>query len=48
MAAEAARQLGGFDQACELLAGDLPADYAHAATRIRDLVEQRDTLVRQL
>ena len=23
-------------------------DYAHAATRIRDLAEQRDTLVRQL
>jgi len=48
MAAEAARQLGDFAHACELLAGDLPADYAQAATRIRDLAEQSDTLVRQL
>ncbi len=48
MAAEVARQLGDFARACELLAGELPVDYAHAATRIRDLAEQRDTLVRQL
>lgn len=48
MAAEAARNIGDFDQSLSLLEKAFPESHAKAAAQIRELATQRDRIVRQL
>jgi len=48
MKAEALRELGGFDEAENLLAGGVPDDYAVLAAFLRELVAKKDTTVREI
>jgi hypothetical protein len=48
MAADAARQLGDFDQCLRLLTMPAAAGYPHPVSIIRSLAEKRDPLVRQI
>jgi hypothetical protein len=46
--AEAARELGDFDGAAALLEGEIPDDQAEIAARIRQLTEERASLVAEI
>lgn len=48
MSAEAARQLGDFDAAEELMNFQFPDDYSHAIAIILELIEERNSALREI